>query len=57
MGALGCLGVEAEAEKLSGEVVDGRASQRGLGEHGAALAHHIDVPVADEVGSDKPIDV
>jgi hypothetical protein len=57
MGALGCLGVEAQAEKLSGEVVDRRASQRGLREHGAALGHHIDVPVADEVGSNKPVDV
>ena len=57
MGALRCLGIEAEAEKLSGEVVGGRAGQRRLREHGAALAHHIDVPVADEIGSDEPVDL
>jgi hypothetical protein len=28
MGALGCLGIEAQAEKLSGEVVGGRAGKR-----------------------------
>ena len=53
----GCLGIEAEAEKLSGEVVDGRAGKRRLREHGAALAHHQDVPVADEIGSDEPVDL
>ena len=57
MGALGCLGIEAEAEKLSGEVVAGRAGQRRFREHGAALADHIDVAVADEVGGDKPVDL
>ena len=57
MGALGCLGIEAEAEKLSGEVVDSRAGERRLREHGAALAHHQDVPVADEIGSDEPVDL
>ena len=57
MGALGCLGIEAEAEKLSGEVVAGRAGKRRLREHGAALAHHHDVAVADEIGSDEPVDL
>ena len=57
MGALGRLGIEAEAKKLSGEVVDGRAGKRRLREHGAALAHHHDVPVADEIGSDEPVDL
>ena len=57
MGALGCLGIEAHAEKLSGEVVVGRAGQRRFREHGAALAHHIDVAVADEVGGDEPVDL
>jgi len=51
MGALGCLGIEAHAEKLSEEVVEGRAGKRRLREHRATLAHHQDVPVADEVGS------
>jgi hypothetical protein len=55
MGALGCLRIEAEAEKLSGEVIGGRAGKRRLREHGAALAHHQDVPVADEIGSDEPV--
>ena len=57
MGALGCGGIEAEAEKLPVEVVGGRAGERGLREHGAALAHHQDVPVADEVGSDEAVDL
>ena len=57
MGALGCLGIEADAEKLSGEVVVGRAGQRRFREHGAALAHHIDVAVTDEAGGDEPIDL
>ena len=57
MCALGCLGIEAEAEKLSRKVVDGRAGKRRLREPGAALAHHQDVPVADEIGSDEPVDV
>ena len=57
MGALGRLGIEAKAEKLSGEVVVGRAGKRRLREHGAALAHHQDVPVADEVGGDEPVDL
>jgi hypothetical protein len=57
MRALRRLGIEAEAEKLSGEFVDGRTSQRRLREHGAALAHHIDVAVADAIGSDEPVDI
>ena len=32
MGALGCLGIEAQAKKLSGEVVGGRAGERRLRE-------------------------
>jgi len=57
MGALGCLGIKAESEKLSVEVVDSRAGKRRLREHGAALAHDHDVPVADEIGSDEPVDL
>jgi hypothetical protein len=57
MGALGCFGIEAQAEKLSGEVVRGLTDQRRLREHGAALAHHQDVAVADEVGGDEPVDL
>ena len=57
MGALGCHGIEAKAEKLPVELVDGRAGKRRLREHGAALAHHQYVPVADEISSDKPVDV
>ena len=57
IGALRCLGIEAEAEKLSGEVVAGRAGERRLREPGAALAHHQDVPVANEIGSDEPVDL
>src|SRR5262245_46173589 len=43
MGALGCVGIKAESEKLSVEVVDSLAGQRRLREHGAALAHDHDV--------------
>ena len=57
MGALGRLGIEAQAEKLSGEVVVSRAGERGLREHRAALAHPIDVPVADEIGGDQRVDL
>ena len=57
MGALGCLGIEAEAKKLSGEIVAGRAGERRLREPGAALAHHQDVPVANEIGGDKTVDL
>jgi len=57
MGALGCLGIEAKAEKLPVELVDGRAGKCRLREHGAVLTHHQYVPVADEIGSDKPVDV
>ena len=57
MGAHRFLGIEAKAEKLPGKRVGGRARQRRLREHGAALAHHIDVPVTDEIGSDKPVDL
>jgi hypothetical protein len=57
MGPLGCLGIKAEPEKRSGEGVGGRASQRRLREHGAALAHRQDVPIADEIGSDEPVDL
>jgi hypothetical protein len=32
-------------------------SQRRLREHGAPLAHHIDVAVADEIGGDEPVDL
>ena len=34
-----------------------RAGKRRLREQGAALAHHQDVPVADEIGSDEPVDL
>jgi hypothetical protein len=57
MRALRGRGIEAEAEKLPGEVVFRRASQRRLREHGAPLAHHIDVAVADEIGGDEPVDL
>ena len=57
MSALGCLGIEAKAEKLSGEVVDGRAGKCRLREHGAALTHDQNVPVADEIGSDESVDI
>src|SRR5215471_13615531 len=57
MGALGCFGIEAKAEKLSGEVVGGRAGKCRLREHGAALAHYENVPVADEIGSNESIDL
>lgn len=57
MGALGCLGIEAKAEKLSGEVVFGRAGKRRLRKHGAALTHYQNVPVADEIGSNESVDV
>jgi hypothetical protein len=56
MGALGCLGVEAQAEKLPVELVVGRAGQCRLREHGAALTHYQNVPVADEIGSNEAID-
>jgi hypothetical protein len=56
MRALCRLGVEAEAKELSSEVVDRRASKRRFREHSAALAHHHDVTVVDEVGGDEPID-
>jgi hypothetical protein len=57
MGALGRLGIEAKAEKLSGEVVLGRAGQGRLREHGAALTHDQKVPVADEIGGNVCVDV
>ena len=57
MGALGCLGIEAQAKKLSVEVVDGCAGERRFREPGAALGHQHDVPVADEIGSDKLVDL
>src|SRR5215203_2664160 len=49
--ALRCLGIEAQTESRSGEVVEGRAGERGLREHGPALAHYQNVAVADEVRS------
>ena len=57
MSALGCLGIETKAEKLSGEVVDGRAGKCRLREHGTALAHYQNVPVPDEIGSDEFVDL
>ena len=57
VGALGFLGIEAEAKKLSDEIVGGRTGQRRLREHGTTLAHHVDVPVADEIRHDDPVDI
>ena len=57
MGTLGCLRIEAKAEKLSSEVVGGRAGKCRLREHGAALAHDQNVSVADEIGRDESVDV
>src|SRR5262245_60387300 len=57
MGALGCLGIKAKAEKRSGEVVGGRAGKCRLREHGAALAHYQNVAVANEIGSDECVDL
>lgn len=57
MCALGRVGIEAHAKKLSREVVCGCAGERWLGEHRAALADPIDVPVADEIGGDQRVDL
>ena len=57
MGPLGRRGIETEAEKHSGEFVGGCTGKRRLREHSAALAHHQDVSLADEVGSDEPVDL
>ncbi len=57
MGALCCLGIEAQPEKLSRKVVARLAGERRLREHGAALAHHVDVAVADEIGGNEPVDL
>ena len=57
MGTLGCLGIEAKAEKLSGKVVDGRTGKCRLREHSAALTHYQNVSIADEIGSDESADL